>query len=129
MRLIAMPKCCHVLAAAERDVEKRCYPGGAFDPLGLAAKDEEQTFRLKTCEIKHARLAMVAFFGYAVQVCPRAPRSPPHAANSPSSPLSPASRPTCGRTGLPLLRRCVTLPPLFRETVCPAAPPVLFVKL
>jgi light-harvesting complex II chlorophyll a/b binding protein 4 len=50
-----------------RNIEERVYPGGAFDPLGLASKDEEQTFRLRTAEVKHSRLAMVAFFGYAVQ--------------------------------------------------------------
>lgn len=47
--------------------EKRIYPGGYFDPLGFATGDDEKVFRLKTAEIKHARLAMVAFFGYGVQ--------------------------------------------------------------
>ena len=56
-----------VLRSRTTDLEKRVYPGGAFDPLGFASKDEEQTFRLKTAEVKHARLAMVAFFGFGVQ--------------------------------------------------------------
>ncbi|PNH05356.1 Chlorophyll a-b binding protein CP29 [Tetrabaena socialis] len=51
----------------ETNPEKRCYPGGFFDPLKLASEDEERAFRLKTAEIKHARLAMVAFLGYSVQ--------------------------------------------------------------
>ena len=37
--------------------------GGFFDPLGLASGDEEKVFKLKTAEIKHGRLAMVAFLG------------------------------------------------------------------
>jgi len=54
----------------ELDPEKRIYPGGAFDPLGLATvgkADENQIRRLREAEIKHGRLAMVAFFGFGVQ--------------------------------------------------------------
>ena len=56
-----------VLRNGELDSEKRVYPGGAFDPLKLASEPGEQTFRLRTAEIKHSRLAMVAMFGYAAQ--------------------------------------------------------------
>jgi len=52
---------------SELDLEKRVYPGGLFDPLGLASGDDAKAFRLKTAEIKHGRLAMVAFLGYWVQ--------------------------------------------------------------
>lgn len=52
---------------AELDPEKRLYPGGKyFDPLGLAA-DPEKKLRLQLAEIKHSRLAMVAFLGFAIQ--------------------------------------------------------------
>jgi len=51
----------------ELDTEKRCYPGGAFDPLGLASGDAATTFRLREAELKHGRLAMIAFLGFAVQ--------------------------------------------------------------
>jgi len=52
---------------SELDPERRVYPGGVFDPLNLATGDDERAFRLKTAEIKHARLAMVSFLGYGVQ--------------------------------------------------------------
>lgn len=49
---------------SELDTTRRCYPGGIFDPLNLAGEDKpEQRFKLQEAEIKHGRLAMVAFFG------------------------------------------------------------------
>merc|ERR1711869_125795 len=53
----------------ELDAEKRVYPGGAFDPFGLATPgkaSDDQVVRLREAEIKHGRLAMVAFFGFGV---------------------------------------------------------------
>ena len=42
--------------------------GGPFDPLNLASEeDPDRAFRLKTAEIKHGRLAMVAFLGFGIQ--------------------------------------------------------------
>merc|ERR1719240_136329 len=55
---------------SELDAEKRVYPGGAFDPLGLATPgkaSDDQVARLREAEIKHGRLAMVSFFGFGVQ--------------------------------------------------------------
>merc|ERR1711966_67178 len=48
------------------DFEQRCYPGGVFDPLDLAS-DPARAESLKLAEIKHCRLAMVAFFGFGAQ--------------------------------------------------------------
>lgn len=48
--------------------EARLYPGGAFDPLGLASSgDAEKTFALREAELKHGRLAMVACLGFGIQ--------------------------------------------------------------
>merc|ERR1712217_917216 len=50
----------------ELESEKRIYPGGLFDPLGLATVGKAgnaQINRLREAEIKHGRLAMIAFLG------------------------------------------------------------------
>jgi light-harvesting complex I chlorophyll a/b binding protein 1 len=46
------------------DAEKRIYPGGAFDPMGMSKGNLEE---LKLKEIKNGRLAMVAFLGFVAQ--------------------------------------------------------------
>ena len=51
----------------ELDTTRRCYPGGIFDPLQLASDDSDKSRRLKEAELKHGRLAMIAFLGYSVQ--------------------------------------------------------------
>ncbi|KAK9837276.1 hypothetical protein WJX81_002876 [Elliptochloris bilobata] len=48
---------------AEPDPEKRKYPGGAFDPVGLS-KDGKSLESLKLKEIKNGRLAMLACVGF-----------------------------------------------------------------
>lgn len=51
----------------ELDDEKRIYPGGLFDPFALASDDSDRTSKLREAEIKHGRLAMIAFLGFSVQ--------------------------------------------------------------
>ena len=37
----------------ELDSEKRIYPGGLFDPLGLTSEGGDRTAKLREAEIKH----------------------------------------------------------------------------
>lgn len=50
----------------EKDLEKRKYPGGPFDPLGFS-KNPKQFEEYKVKEVKNGRLAILAFVGFAVQ--------------------------------------------------------------
>jgi len=50
----------------ETDPEKRCYPGGAFDPMGMS-NDAASFEMMKKKEIANGRTAMVAMLGVYAQ--------------------------------------------------------------
>eukprot|EP00241_Pyramimonas_parkeae_P010768 CAMPEP_0114225168 /NCGR_PEP_ID=MMETSP0058-20121206/514_1 /TAXON_ID=36894 /ORGANISM="Pyramimonas parkeae, CCMP726" /LENGTH=228 /DNA_ID=CAMNT_0001335727 /DNA_START=124 /DNA_END=810 /DNA_ORIENTATION=+ len=50
----------------ETDPVKRCYPGGAFDPMGMS-KDPNNFAKMKAKEIANGRLAMLAMLGFYAQ--------------------------------------------------------------
>jgi light-harvesting complex II chlorophyll a/b binding protein 4 len=62
-----LPFPCTLLTIHHPSTTPCVHAGGPFDPLGLASGDAEKAFNLKTAEIKHGRLAMVAFLGFGVQ--------------------------------------------------------------
>ena len=44
------------------------FPGNLdFDPLGLYPENEDEQKSMRTAEIKHGRVAMLAVVGYAIQ--------------------------------------------------------------
>jgi light-harvesting complex I chlorophyll a/b binding protein 1 len=49
----------------ETDPVKRCYPGGAFDPMGMSKGDGFA--KMKAKEIANGRLAMMAMLGFYAQ--------------------------------------------------------------
>jgi hypothetical protein len=54
----------HGTASCSRgNFSRALHAGGAFDPLGLASDNSARTFKLREAEVKHGRLAMVAFLG------------------------------------------------------------------
>ena len=56
-----LPGGAEIYRNGELDSETRLYPGGYFDPLQLASDSSDRTQKLREAEIKHGRLAMVAF--------------------------------------------------------------------
>jgi light-harvesting complex I chlorophyll a/b binding protein 1 len=50
---------------SEKDIKKRMYPGGSFDPAGLSKGEGFESQKRK--EIANGRLAMVAFLGILAQ--------------------------------------------------------------
>ncbi|GBG65310.1 hypothetical protein CBR_g50349 [Chara braunii] len=59
----------------ERDVTRRSYPGGAFDPMGFS-KDAAKFEEYKVKEVKNGRLAMMAMLGFSIQALVRAGTGP-----------------------------------------------------
>lgn len=56
-----------ILRNNELEIQKRTYPGGYFDPFGFSQGSPQSLFALKTAEIKHSRLAMIAVAGAGVK--------------------------------------------------------------